>query len=36
VFEAEVLPRLEAFQPEMVFISAGFDAHRRTTWASSA
>ena len=22
------LPRLEAFQPEMVFISAGFDAHR--------
>jgi acetoin utilization deacetylase AcuC-like enzyme len=28
VFEAEVLPRLEAFQPEMVFISAGFDAHR--------
>ena len=21
------LPRLEAFQPEMVFISAGFDAH---------
>ena len=28
VFEAEVLPRLEAFQPEMLFISAGFDAHR--------
>jgi acetoin utilization deacetylase AcuC-like enzyme len=22
------LPRLEAFAPEMVFISAGFDAHR--------
>ncbi len=22
------LPRLEAFQPEMIFISAGFDAHR--------
>ena len=22
------LPRLEAFQPEMLFISAGFDAHR--------
>jgi len=22
------LPRLEAFQPEMVFVSAGFDAHR--------
>ena len=28
VFEAEVLPRLEAFKPEMLFISAGFDAHR--------
>ena len=22
------LPRLEAFKPEMIFISAGFDAHR--------
>jgi len=22
------LPRLEAFKPQMVFISAGFDAHR--------
>ena len=22
------IPRLEAFQPEMIFISAGFDAHR--------
>jgi len=22
------LPRLEAFQPQMIFISAGFDAHR--------
>ena len=22
------LPRLEAFQPEMIFVSAGFDAHR--------
>jgi acetoin utilization deacetylase AcuC-like enzyme len=22
------IPRLEAFRPEMVFISAGFDAHR--------
>jgi acetoin utilization deacetylase AcuC-like enzyme len=28
VFEAEVMPRLEAFQPEMLFFSAGFDAHR--------
>jgi acetoin utilization deacetylase AcuC-like enzyme len=26
--EAHWLPRLEAFKPEMVFISAGFDAHR--------
>ena len=22
------IPRLEEFQPEMIFISAGFDAHR--------
>jgi acetoin utilization deacetylase AcuC-like enzyme len=22
------MPRLEAFRPEMIFISAGFDAHR--------
>jgi len=28
VFEAEVLPRLEVFRPQMLFISAGFDAHR--------
>ena len=26
--EAHWLPRLEAFRPEMIFISAGFDAHR--------
>jgi len=26
--EAHWLPRLEAFRPQMVFISAGFDAHR--------
>jgi acetoin utilization deacetylase AcuC-like enzyme len=26
--EAAWMPRLEAFRPEMVFISAGFDAHR--------
>ncbi|PLZ01835.1 deacetylase [Burkholderia sp. WAC0059] len=26
--ERQWLPRLHAFQPEMVFISAGFDAHR--------
>lgn len=28
VVEAKWLPRLEAFRPEMIFISAGFDAHR--------
>lgn len=28
------LPRLYAFQPEMVFISAGFDAHREDDMAS--
>jgi acetoin utilization deacetylase AcuC-like enzyme len=28
VVERNWLPRLEAFAPEMVFISAGFDAHR--------
>ena len=26
--EQQWLPRLEAFAPEMIFISAGFDAHR--------
>jgi len=28
VIEAMWMPRLEAFKPEMIFISAGFDAHR--------
>jgi acetoin utilization deacetylase AcuC-like enzyme len=28
VVEQVWLPRLEAFEPEMIFISAGFDAHR--------
>jgi len=28
VFEARVLPALDAFQPQMVFFSAGFDSHR--------
>ena len=28
LIEQHWLPRLEAFQPEMIFISAGFDAHR--------
>lgn len=27
VFDQVVLPWLEAFQPEMIFVSAGFDAH---------
>ncbi|MDR7036755.1 acetoin utilization deacetylase AcuC-like enzyme [Methylobacterium sp. BE186] len=27
-FEAGILPRLEAFRPDIVIISAGFDAHR--------
>jgi acetoin utilization deacetylase AcuC-like enzyme len=28
IIEAMRMPRLEAFRPQMVFISAGFDAHR--------
>ncbi len=28
LIETNWLPRLEAFKPEMIFISAGFDAHR--------
>jgi acetoin utilization deacetylase AcuC-like enzyme len=28
LIEAHCLPRLEAFAPQMIFISAGFDAHR--------
>jgi acetoin utilization deacetylase AcuC-like enzyme len=28
IIEEMWMPRLEAFKPEMVFISAGFDAHR--------
>ncbi len=32
-FEAEVLPRLEAFRPQMLFVSAGFDAHREDDMA---
>jgi acetoin utilization deacetylase AcuC-like enzyme len=28
LIEASWMPRLEAFKPEMIFISAGFDAHR--------
>ena len=33
-FEAQVLPRLEAHAPELVIISAGFDAHRADPLAS--
>jgi acetoin utilization deacetylase AcuC-like enzyme len=28
-YEAQVFPRIEAFRPELVLISAGFDAHAR-------
>jgi acetoin utilization deacetylase AcuC-like enzyme len=28
LIETHWIPRLEAFKPEMIFISAGFDAHR--------
>ena len=28
LIETHWIPRLEAFRPEMIFISAGFDAHR--------
>ena len=28
IIEAQWMPRLEAFAPEMIFISAGFDSHR--------
>lgn len=28
LIEQEWMPRLEAFRPEMIFVSAGFDAHR--------
>jgi acetoin utilization deacetylase AcuC-like enzyme len=28
LIEAQWLPRLDAYKPEMIFISAGFDAHR--------
>ncbi|TAG27420.1 MAG: histone deacetylase family protein [Burkholderiales bacterium] len=28
LFEQTLLPKLDEFQPEMIFISAGFDAHR--------
>ena len=27
--EARILPRVEAFSPDLIIVSAGFDAHRR-------
>ena len=33
-FEAVILPRVEAFSPDLIVISAGFDAHRRDPLAS--
>jgi acetoin utilization deacetylase AcuC-like enzyme len=33
-FESRILPRLSAFRPELVMISAGFDAHRRDPLAN--
>ncbi len=35
-FEDLLLPRLDAFQPELVLVSAGFDAHRRDPLANLA
>jgi acetoin utilization deacetylase AcuC-like enzyme len=35
-FSETVIPALEAFRPEFVFISAGFDAHRRDPLADLA
>jgi acetoin utilization deacetylase AcuC-like enzyme len=34
VVEARVLPQVDAFAPEMIFVSAGFDAHARDPLAS--
>jgi acetoin utilization deacetylase AcuC-like enzyme len=33
-FESRILPRLQAFGPELIVISAGFDAHARDPLAS--
>ena len=33
-FESEILPQLQKFAPELVIISAGFDAHHRDPLAS--
>jgi acetoin utilization deacetylase AcuC-like enzyme len=29
VVEADILPAIEGFAPELIMVSAGFDAHRR-------
>jgi acetoin utilization deacetylase AcuC-like enzyme len=34
IYQAKVFPRLEAHQPELILISAGFDAHRRDPLAN--
>jgi len=36
VFEQTVQPKLEAFKPEVIFISAGFDAHKNDPLADLA
>ena len=33
-FESRILPRLQAFGPELIVISAGFDAHARDPLAN--
>jgi acetoin utilization deacetylase AcuC-like enzyme len=35
-YESQVFPRLEAFRPELVIVSAGFDAHRADPLAQLA
>ena len=32
--ETAILPRISAFQPDLIIISAGFDAHRRDPLAN--
>ena len=32
-FTAQIMPRLEAFRPQMLFFSAGFDGHREDDMA---
>jgi acetoin utilization deacetylase AcuC-like enzyme len=34
IYESQVFPRLEAHRPELILISAGFDAHRRDPLAN--